>query len=93
MDDVVIPAGADIPETTGENGNEDYYSVPQRGQPPTFYWPNNSNLLADHVTAGSFQSAIRLLDQQLGIVNITPFKQIFMSFYARYFLIFNLSFF
>lgn len=59
--------------------------MPQRGQPPTFYWPNNSNLVTDHVLAGSFQSAACLLEQQLGIVNITPFKQIFMSCYARYY--------
>ncbi|KAK6730515.1 hypothetical protein RB195_007150 [Necator americanus] len=74
-DDLAIP---DVPTSIG---NEDVV-VPNRGQPPTTHWPANSRLVADHVAAGSFESALRLLHDQLGVVSREPFKEIFMSTYA-----------
>ncbi|RCN35209.1 coatomer alpha subunit [Ancylostoma caninum] len=74
-DDLAIP---DVPTSAG---TEDVV-VPNRGQPPTSHWPANSRLVADHVAAGSFESALRLLHDQLGVVNRKPFKEIFISTYA-----------
>ncbi|KIH62764.1 WD domain, G-beta repeat protein [Ancylostoma duodenale] len=74
-DDLAIP---DVPTSAG---TEDVV-VPNRGQPPTSHWPANSRLVADHVAAGSFESALRLLHDQLGVVNREPFKEIFISTYA-----------
>jgi coatomer protein complex subunit alpha (xenin) len=42
-----------------------------------------SSLAADHVVAGSFESAARLLHDQLGVVNMEPFRQQFMVMFAR----------
>lgn len=39
--------------------------------------------MADHVTAGAFDSAVRLLQDQLGIIRIEPFKQHFLTAFAR----------
>jgi len=46
-------------------------------------WCNNSHLPADHIVAGSFETAMRLLHDQVGIVNFEPCKQLFMQAYAR----------
>lgn len=82
MDDVAIPADVEN-AGEGEEGDE-FYAVPQRAPPPSFYWPNNSNLAADHIAAGSFNTASRLLRDQLGIISIDAYKPLFMSFYARF---------
>uniref|UniRef100_A0A915E442 Coatomer subunit alpha n=1 Tax=Ditylenchus dipsaci TaxID=166011 RepID=A0A915E442_9BILA len=44
---------------------------------------HNSTLPADHVAAGSFQSAARLMNDQLGITQLAPYKQLFLCSYAR----------
>lgn len=79
--DIELPA--DVQQEAGDSEVQ-FYAVPQRGQPPTFHWPNNSRLVADHVVAGSFESAARLLVDQLGIVRLEPFKQLFLTAYARF---------
>ncbi|ETN71049.1 WD domain, G-beta repeat protein [Necator americanus] len=58
------------------------FAVADDADPPTTHWPANSRLVADHVAAGSFESALRLLHDQLGVVSREPFKEIFMSTYA-----------
>lgn len=80
VEDVAMPLGE---EGAADEEEENFYAVPQRGHPPPFYWPTNSSLVADHVIGGSFASAARLLNRQLGIVTVKPFKQIFLSLYAR----------
>jgi len=69
------------PEGDEEEGEG--FVVPQHGQAPSFYWPNNSRLVFDHVIAGSFESAARLLNDQLGVVKVEPFQQIFLQLYSR----------
>ncbi|MFH4977259.1 hypothetical protein AB6A40_003968 [Gnathostoma spinigerum] len=80
-EDLVIPA--DIDTRVSANEEDGFYAPPTRGQPPVFHWPNNSRLVADHVLAGSFDSAARLLQDQLGITHIEPFKQQFLMTFAR----------
>ncbi|VIO97225.1 coatomer alpha subunit, putative [Brugia malayi] len=79
-DDLALPADVDI---KSGGGNDNFYTAPSRGQPPSVYWPNNSRLVADHVASGAFDSAARLLRDQLGITHIEPFKQLFLTAYAR----------
>jgi len=79
-DDLALPADIDVKVPEGE---ENFFTPPTRGHPPTFHWPNNSRLVADHVSAGSFESAVRLLSDQIGVRNIEPFKQLFLSLYAK----------
>ncbi|VDM97379.1 unnamed protein product [Thelazia callipaeda] len=80
-DDLALPP--DVEVKAGLNDEEYLYTVPSRGQPSSFYWPSNSRLVADHVASGSFESAARLLRDQLGITHIHPFKQLFLLTYAR----------
>lgn len=44
-------------------------------------WARNSPLAADHVAGGSFESAMQLLNRQLGAVNFEPLKPRFLEIY------------
>jgi coatomer protein complex subunit alpha (xenin) len=44
-------------------------------------WVRNSPLAADHVAAGSFESAMSLLKNQVGAVHFEPLKPLFLSLY------------
>ncbi|KAJ7835621.1 coatomer WD associated region-domain-containing protein [Mycena leptocephala] len=46
------------------------------------HWARNSPLAADHVAAGSFETAMQLLNRQLGIVNFVDLKLLFLSIYC-----------
>ncbi|KYQ93446.1 WD40 repeat-containing protein [Tieghemostelium lacteum] len=52
---------------------------PQPG--PTFgqIWSRNTNMAADHIASGSFEVAMGILNQQVGIVNFEPLKSLFMN--------------
>lgn len=44
-------------------------------------WSRNSPLAADHVAGGSFDSAMQLLNRQIGAVNFAPLKPRFLEIY------------
>lgn len=72
----------DIPDIPDEK-DSDGFVLPVRGQPPSTHWPNTSKLVADHVSSGSFETAAKMLHDQLAITNLGPFKPLFLSIYAR----------
>uniref|UniRef100_U5EW24 Coatomer subunit alpha n=1 Tax=Corethrella appendiculata TaxID=1370023 RepID=U5EW24_9DIPT len=78
-DDLELPEEliAKLPAKDDEN----YYAVPSKGMPQSHHWTVNSQLAADHVRAGSFETAFRLLHDQIGIVNFTPYKELFLESY------------
>ncbi|KAJ7089174.1 coatomer WD associated region-domain-containing protein [Mycena belliarum] len=45
------------------------------------HWAGHSPLAADHVAAGSFETAMQLLNRQLGIINFVELKPLFLSIY------------
>ncbi|KAI0078368.1 coatomer subunit alpha-2 [Panus rudis PR-1116 ss-1] len=45
------------------------------------WWTRNSPFAGDHVAAGSFESAMQLLNRQFGVVNFTALKPLFLSAY------------
>jgi coatomer protein complex subunit alpha (xenin) len=51
------------------------------GIPETEMWIRNSPLAADHVAAGSFETAMGLLNRQVGAVEFRPLKSLFLSVY------------
>lgn len=55
------------------------FVMPQKGANSLGQWARNSPLAADHVAAGSFESAMQLLNRQLGIVNFAPLKPHFLT--------------
>lgn len=60
-----------------------YFSPPTRGINPTQHWVNNSQLPVDHILAGSFETACRLLNDQVGVVEFEPLQNLFMSTFSR----------
>jgi len=64
-------------------GEEGYFVPPTKGTSPTQIWTNNSQLTVDHFAAGSFESAFRLLHDQVGVVSFAPYKQLALTVFAR----------
>ncbi|KAK9718982.1 Coatomer WD associated region [Popillia japonica] len=80
----VEDADLDIPDldpvqqatTTG------YVHLPSYGVSSQTMWVKVSQLASDHIIAGSFESACRLLHDQIGVVNFGPFSPIFMNVFT-----------
>ena len=75
-------------EDTGAGGadNDDnmgYCVAPTKGQSVPQAWIQNSKLAVDHVLSGSFESAMRLLHDQVGVVTFEEYKQLFLQIYSR----------
>ena len=45
------------------------------------YWARNSPIAADHIAAGSFETAAQILNRQAGVVNFAPLKSRFLDVY------------
>jgi len=58
------------------------FATVERGQPVTVQWVANSTCAADHVAAGSFETAMRLLNRQVGVINFAPLKPLFMDVFG-----------
>jgi len=83
-EDLDIPADLSSAPSTGVEGDDGgYYVAPTRGQTPMQGWAAHSQLAIDHATAGAFESAFRILNDQIGVVNFLPFKPLFMAAYGR----------
>jgi coatomer protein complex subunit alpha (xenin) len=68
----------------GEEGEEETLQVQEpllEGISDAEYWMRNSPLAADHVAAGSFETAMQLLNRQVGAVNFAPLKSKFMQIF------------
>jgi len=80
IDDVEIEGG-DVGGPSKAAETETYFVPPTQGITDSEIWVRNSNLAADHIAAGAFESAMQLLNQQVGIVNFAPLKPIFFQIY------------
>lgn len=49
------------------------------GVPGSAKWTQRSSLAGEHAAAGAFDTALRLLNRQLGIVNFAPLKPLFVD--------------
>jgi len=76
MEDLEIPAEANVPEVAPETA---YFVTPPMGVPKSQSWIQNSSLAGEHAAAGSFDSAMRLLNRQLGIKNFAPLRNVFLD--------------
>ncbi|KAF6023984.1 COPA [Bugula neritina] len=69
----------DIGGAAEDVGGDGFFVVPVKGTNPTQLWCNNSKLPVDHIRAGSFETAMRLLHDQVGVVDFAVYKPIFMQ--------------
>jgi len=80
MDDIELPddvGGAADADTGALDGG--IFIAPTAGVPPSRRWTEKSGVAGEHVAAGEFDSAMKLLSRQLGIVNFAPLKQHFID--------------
>jgi len=83
MEDMDLPA-ADLlaaqpgSPTSGIQAGE-MFVAPSAGVDPRQKWTAKSAVAGEHVAAGEFDSAMKLLSRQLGICNFKPLKQMFID--------------
>lgn len=84
-DDLELPPELEgtVSSAVGTDGEDGYFVPPPRGHPPTHGWTQRSQLAIDHVLAGAFESAARLLHDQVGVVNFEPYRELFLSSFAH----------
>ena len=63
-------------------GLSTYVAAPVMGKSLRDSWIEHSSVAADHVASGSFDSAMRLLHRQIGIVNFGPLKPNFLKIHT-----------
>uniref|UniRef100_A0A8C5GEB3 Coatomer subunit alpha n=1 Tax=Gouania willdenowi TaxID=441366 RepID=A0A8C5GEB3_GOUWI len=82
-EDLDLPPELDVPGGAGGGAEDGFFVPPTKGMSPTQMWCNNSQLPVDHILAGSFETAMRLLHDQVGVVNFSPYKSLFMQTLSR----------
>ncbi|KAL2877489.1 hypothetical protein SGCOL_007233 [Colletotrichum sp. CLE4] len=70
-----------VPEIEGDFVNVDSADAGGAGSSEADLWARNSPLAVDHVAGGSFESAMQLLNRQVGAVNFAPLKPRFLEVY------------
>eukprot|EP01025_Chloroclados_australasicus_P052828 TRINITY_DN6173_c0_g1_i3.p1 TRINITY_DN6173_c0_g1~~TRINITY_DN6173_c0_g1_i3.p1 ORF type:complete len:868 (+),score=125.06 TRINITY_DN6173_c0_g1_i3:140-2605(+) len=58
------------------------FAAPTQGRSYQQLWLANCQLAAEHVAAGAFDSAMRMLNRQIGVVNFEPLQSYFMDVYV-----------
>ncbi|KAF2972016.1 hypothetical protein GQX73_g1504 [Xylaria multiplex] len=71
-----------VPEADGDFVNVESTDTSGAGSSEADLWARNSPIAADHIAAGSFESAMNLLNRQVGAVNFAPLKPRFMEIYS-----------
>ncbi|CAJ1023095.1 WD domain, G-beta repeat/Coatomer WD associated region/Coatomer (COPI) alpha subunit C-terminus, putative [Leishmania lindenbergi] len=81
-DDLDIDVSAALPDAGGACAASSGYVVPREYPPITQTWTDAYTLPAFHVAAGSFASALCLLQRQIGLADPTPLKPYMMQLWA-----------
>ena len=83
-EEVEVPAAPTLaaPSRSAETATSGQFASVQRGATQPSKWVHSSTLAADHIAAGSFETAMRLLNRQIGVVNFLPMKRLFLQIRA-----------
>ena len=87
VEDEEDAAGWDMGDDLNVDAENDFVNVESAegstgaGSSEADLWARNSPLAADHVAGGSFDTAMQLLNRQVGAVNFEPLKPRFMEIY------------
>eukprot|EP00241_Pyramimonas_parkeae_P000140 CAMPEP_0114250424 /NCGR_PEP_ID=MMETSP0058-20121206/14690_1 /TAXON_ID=36894 /ORGANISM="Pyramimonas parkeae, CCMP726" /LENGTH=1223 /DNA_ID=CAMNT_0001364079 /DNA_START=173 /DNA_END=3845 /DNA_ORIENTATION=- len=77
MEDLELPP--DVEGDARAGGEVSYFVAPSVGVPIAQTWGHKSALAGQQAAAGCFDSAMRLLNRQLGIVNFKPLKPLMLD--------------
>jgi len=72
----------DVAEADSDFVNVESAEAGGAGSSEADLWARNSPLAADHVAGGSFETAMQLLNRQVGAVNFAPLKPRFLEIYS-----------
>lgn len=78
LEDLELPPEVDTPKAS-RSSHSSVFVTPNPGVPLSQLWIQKSSLAAEHIAAGNFDTAMRLLHRQLGIKNFTPLRSIFID--------------
>lgn len=81
LEDLDLPPEVETPKVAS-NGRSSVFIAPTPGMPVSQIWTQKSSLAAEHVAAGNFDTAMRLLSRQLGITNFAPLKPLFVDLFS-----------
>nr|GMC52242.1 coatomer subunit alpha-1-like [Ipomoea batatas] len=81
LEDLDLPPDAETPKAA-PNARSSVFIAPTPGMPVSQIWVQKSSLAAEHAAAGNFDTAMRLLNRQLGIRNFNPLKQLFTDLHV-----------
>lgn len=76
-----LPPEEETPKASA-GARSSIFVAPTPGMPVSQIWIQRSSLAAEHAAAGNFDTAMRLLNRQLGIKNFTPLKMMFLDLHA-----------
>ncbi|TPP57565.1 Coatomer subunit alpha [Fasciola gigantica] len=79
--DLELPSTLQNAGGPAEIASDSAFVAPPVGRVPSQYWSDNSHLVADHIMAGSWNEAMRLLNSQVGVVSFEPYRPHFMALY------------
>ncbi|PNF39948.1 Coatomer subunit alpha [Cryptotermes secundus] len=79
-EDLVLPP--ELENSVVPGADDGYFVPPTKGLSQLQVWVNNSQLPVDHILAGSFESAFRLLHEQVGVVDFRPYRTLFLSIFS-----------
>ncbi|XP_014493878.1 coatomer subunit alpha-2 isoform X2 [Vigna radiata var. radiata] len=81
LEDLELPPEAETPKVS-VSSRSSVFVAPTPGMAVSQIWIQRSSLAADHVAAGNFDTAMRLLNRQLGIRNFVPLKSMFLDLHT-----------
>ncbi|KPM37452.1 putative coatomer subunit alpha [Neonectria ditissima] len=71
----------DVPDVESDFVNVESADAGGAGSSEADLWARNSPLAVDHIAGGSFETAMQLLNRQVGAVNFAPLKERFLEVY------------
>lgn len=80
MEDLELPPEALA--TTASMAEDSVFVAPSAGIAASQRWRERCQLAADQAAAGAFDTCMRLLHRQLGVVNFEPLKPAMMDLYS-----------
>ncbi|KAI9124079.1 hypothetical protein K1719_005379 [Acacia pycnantha] len=81
LEDLELPPDLDTPKAA-VNNLAMVFVAPTFGMPVNQIWIQKSSLAAEQAAAGNFDTAMRLLNRQLGIKNFAPLKSLFLDLHT-----------
>lgn len=79
MEDLELPSDVGVTDSMATVSQSFLFVAPSPGVPVNQIWIQRSALPGEHAAAGGFDTAMRLLNRQLGIQNFIPLKPLFQD--------------